>query len=420
MDPAVQALVSRQQKIDSLKQRLIQNQQTIAGSQQQSAAMQPTPAEPPQLTRQIEDPQGPLSTARILETLGASLFPLTENTGSRPTMPIPGTNRSLDLMGLLSLADAPNAPATGLLKAGAPFAALIGKQASKSTKGIRVFHGSPAEFLQGGKFSSEFINKGQGAQTFGHGLYFAENAKVAGRYKSLRRGQDGIQVEADIDVKPEHFLDWDLPWSKQHPQVQRRLEAFFDLNKNDPGFSSPSMAFIDKSGGSISSASVAHRMRLAKKFREMSLKERRAAIGDPTGQEIAEVGSGSAHGKPGVAQKLRESGIPGIRYMDEGTRTTLGGRITDISKGSDGKWRSRISFKSNTRLQGKPPTTTISPRFDTKKEAEKWANDKVSIGTRNIVLFDDSKVKALSVNGVPVVTTEGAPDLRRASPGSQE
>ena len=72
------------------------------------------------------DPLGPLSTQRILETVGESVFPLTANVPkSRPSVKIPGTKRSLDLMGGLSFADLPNAPGTAFLKSGAPFVAMI-------------------------------------------------------------------------------------------------------------------------------------------------------------------------------------------------------------------------------------------------------------------------------------------------------
>ena len=44
---------------------------------------------------------------------------------------------------------------------------------------IDAYHGSPHKFS---KFSTESIGTGEGAQAYGHGLYFAENPKVAGQY----------------------------------------------------------------------------------------------------------------------------------------------------------------------------------------------------------------------------------------------
>jgi hypothetical protein len=53
--------------------------------------------------------------------------------------------------------------------------------AEMAGKGIRAYHGSPYDFP---KFSSEHIGTGEGAQAYGHGLYFAENPEVAAEYKN--------------------------------------------------------------------------------------------------------------------------------------------------------------------------------------------------------------------------------------------
>jgi hypothetical protein len=48
-------------------------------------------------------------------------------------------------------------------------------------KGIKAYHGSPYDF---DKFDLSRIGTGEGAQTYGHGLYFAENPAVAESYKN--------------------------------------------------------------------------------------------------------------------------------------------------------------------------------------------------------------------------------------------
>lgn len=45
---------------------------------------------------------------------------------------------------------------------------------------VKAYHGSPHRFDQ---FSLDKIGTGEGAQAYGHGLYFAENPKVAGSYR---------------------------------------------------------------------------------------------------------------------------------------------------------------------------------------------------------------------------------------------
>lgn len=48
--------------------------------------------------------------------------------------------------------------------------------------GITAFHGSPHKF---DKFDMSKIGTGEGAQAYGHGLYFAENPATAGYYKDV-------------------------------------------------------------------------------------------------------------------------------------------------------------------------------------------------------------------------------------------
>ena len=145
--------------------------------------------------------------------------------------------------------------------------------------GIKAFHGSPHDFDE---FSMDQIGTGEGAQAYGHGLYFAEDVGVAkgyqprsfeaeelmlGRYKAAERAEDYIEMEAwerammhetpaeismaaaemppeykkafnkvadeldtfpregsltqvDIDVSPDELLDWDVPLSEQTKTVQ--------------------------------------------------------------------------------------------------------------------------------------------------------------------------------------------------------
>ncbi len=150
-------------------------------------------------------------------------------------------------------------------------------------EGIRAYHGSPHDFDQ---FDISRIGTGEGAQAYGHGLYFAENEGVAkqyrdtlaaqqnaatryqfsggidpayksaakdflengyGReealvglrdvYKNARDGEleaalqevisggKGRMYEVKIDASPDEFLDWDKPLSEQPGGVRKRLES---------------------------------------------------------------------------------------------------------------------------------------------------------------------------------------------------
>jgi hypothetical protein len=69
---------------------------------------------------------------------------------------------------------------------------------------LEAYHGSPHDF---GRFSLEHIGTGEGAQAYGHGLYFADAEDVARGYREQLKGS---QVELETgEVKPygEHFFN---------------------------------------------------------------------------------------------------------------------------------------------------------------------------------------------------------------------
>lgn len=151
---------------------------------------------------------------------------------------------------------------------------LLAAAAAETPTGIRAYHGSPHDF---DRFSMDAIGTGEGAQAYGHGLYFAEAEPVARGYRDMlssraapgdaqgnaydlvqRMGGDeewtaetlrdaiknvvspntkqfledtlkhvenktyadyappnGRMYEVNIDANPEAFLDWDKPLRDQ-------------------------------------------------------------------------------------------------------------------------------------------------------------------------------------------------------------
>jgi len=222
---------------------------------------------------------------------------------------------------------------------GMEFASHLGMLSPEDLAAIRAYHGTPHDF---DRFDMSKIGTGEGAQVFGHGLYFAENESVAKSYQisvpeaklrgdpvaarirsvmdtarsddqareTLRaRGDDealarfdetvkamrGNVYEVSIDVDHHQLLDWDKPLNQQHPDVQAKLNEI---------------------------------LRPSDRMPEEWIKH-----------------------SPGAEQRLREAGVPGIRYLDQGSRGTVE-------------------------------------------------------GSRNIVIFDDSLVKITHKNGEPVSAKE--------------
>lgn len=85
-----------------------------------------------------------------------------------------------------------NSPAAvGLLSGAAALAALAPQEAEAGAAGllnkIRAYHGSPHDF---DRFSTESIGTGEGAQQYGHGLYFAEREPTALSYRDALTPRD--------------------------------------------------------------------------------------------------------------------------------------------------------------------------------------------------------------------------------------
>lgn len=83
-----------------------------------------------------------------------------------------------------------------LLAMALPF--LAATKAAKAVKApIKAYHGSPHDFDQ---FSLSKIGTGEGAQTYGHGLYFADNEGVARSYRDQLSpvGAGGYELPASL------------------------------------------------------------------------------------------------------------------------------------------------------------------------------------------------------------------------------
>jgi hypothetical protein len=154
--------------------------------------------------------------------------------------------------------------ALGAIPALVPGGKVAGEAAEVApgvVRGIRAFHGSPYDFE---KFSAAQIGTTEGT-AYGHGLYFAENPKVAQAYKTT----GGKMYEVNINAEPEHFLDWDKPLNKQSGHVKDALSGILPEE----------------------------------------------LINSPSGRAFHVDASSDEDIKA-----LREAGIPGIKYLDAGSR----------------------------------------------------------------------------------------------------
>jgi hypothetical protein len=272
--------------------------------------------------------------------------------------------------------------------------------AAVEAPGIRAFHASPYEFS---RFDSSKIGTGEGAQAYGHGLYYAEAEPVMedyyrgftekarrtqptehggvsypggtmrartlqrladeGRDKTIADLESSIRFnesyapemanlyrnelefvraadpaaiklptahryEVNIKADPAQFLDWDKPLSEQTPHVQEALKTL--------GIEAPSKIERDMAEGRLKLAwqrwedalkagdtAAAARAERAIKVTESDFR----AMNNPmTGRDVYQsvvenAPTSYADRGPAIAsQSLKDAGIPGIKYLDQGSR----------------------------------------------------------------------------------------------------
>ncbi len=101
-------------------------------------------------------------------------------------------------------------------------------------KGLTAWHGSPHDFE---KFSMGKVGSGEGAQAFGHGIYFTEKREIAEFYKKeLSSKSKGKLYKAALKPQSDEFLLWDEPLSKQSKKLKKAVKGVKELN---PRFNKP-------------------------------------------------------------------------------------------------------------------------------------------------------------------------------------
>jgi hypothetical protein len=258
---------------------------------------------------------------------------------------------------------AARAAAAGV-KALGPTAGRMAEQYLTRTGGILpldVYHGSPHRFPPTatnplGEFDASKIGTGEGAQAYGHGLYLAESPAVAKEYqKNLSREYliDGKPYSgSDPDIKQvldaialggQRAEDWIRlsPAEAMSPELVKAAEFAKTLigKKVQPGGTAGSLYKVD-----LPDNAIAKMLDFDKPLSEQS-KEVQAAMDKAfqlhlgripqvnkdtfTGAQAYEMLTGGASGMQGYeniaaqgSKALRQAGIPGIKYLDQGSRGT--------------------------------------------------------------------------------------------------
>lgn len=174
-------------------------------------------------------------------------------------------------------------------------------------RGAIVYHGSPHKF---DKFDASKIGTGEGAQAYGHGLYFAESPDVAQSYAQsvkANRSKPGQVYKVDLpDDAIAKMLDWDKPLSQQ-PELRKILKS---ASANVPDMFEKRLlekAAGDKADNFWGSGAEFYRSLMAAKAQNAP-----AHIPLDKAEDLI--------GQRGASMQLNQIGIPGIRYLDGGSR----------------------------------------------------------------------------------------------------
>jgi hypothetical protein len=209
---------------------------------------------------------------------------------------------------------------------------------------IVAYHGTPHNIK--GKFDISKVGTGEGAQAYGHGMYFAENPAVAKEYqKSLSGRTDFNQQPSDsafihavesfrqagtplnaipaemkkayksvtdkdiqlaiqatekgnlykVDIPDANIpmmLDWDKPFKQQTQQVQDLLKPFMDENK------------------------------LSANAKGVDIYQTLLNVQGKKPNALARGDDFYAGLQKDVSEQLNQLGVKGIRYLDEGSRSS--------------------------------------------------------------------------------------------------
>jgi hypothetical protein len=237
------------------------------------------------------------------------------------------------------------AQAPGLLSDAAQFLRNLSPE-QMGLLGITAYHGSPHRFS---KFNASKIGTGEGAQMYGHGLYFAESPNVAKTYsprspiyeenlsnmysKAERAGnypmmevlEDAMMHSTPSDILKK-FTNLDDGYTAQHKKAAEQFANWHQKNKPEVG-GFYTVDIPDEMIGKMLDYDAP-----LKDQPEVLKAIRNAIIDDPDirksfefnvekGISGANAMSNYIGGSAGeIAQKLRGVGIPGVRYLDQGSR----------------------------------------------------------------------------------------------------
>ena len=255
---------------------------------------------------------------------------------------------------------------------------VANEYAAKLAKPELQFSGKPIKQLnvsQEAKDAAKHIESVAGSMQYGYQgseakkMFLRLPEKIQKELGDVELFDGGNLYKVDLpDDRIAKMLDWDKPLSEQPKNVQKAWKQYLSNKKPD--------GIFKNMDGSVEN--------------------------DATGKLIYEKLSEDAGDSAKASAKLKELGIPGIRYLDGGSRNTSAGELISVNKDASG-WQAKIKkTPSGTVGDGYPmgSSFTTSKSYPTEQAARDWANSKISGGTSNFVVFDRADMTILERNGM--------------------
>ena len=323
----------------------------------------------------------------------------------------------------------------GLVSPAMPFLLRAGAKATQNMPigNMIAYHGTPHE-IQGG-FDISKVGTGEGAQSYGHGMYFAENPIVAEGYKealsTFKTTLDGVPITSDNPKFSAVMTIGSQGYKKALEQAELAKKSGFVkpeiANQEIANIKALKNSKIEsvKQGNlykvDIPDKDIPNMLDWDKPLREQSDVVRQA-LGLPedkfagfkvpatgtnysfspkmTGAEFYKELTDLAKTKAGATEMLNSMGVKGIRYLDEGSRDIpkYSGDIAYIHAGNDFK-------KHNYTLDDALSGMKQAYKNANVKELKDALNEVYGIKpkqTSNFVVFDPKEVKILEKNSKPV------------------
>jgi predicted transcriptional regulator len=297
-----------------------------------------------------------------------------------------------------------------------------------------AYHGTPHTFAAEpgapfGRFRTSAIGTGEGAQAYGHGLYFAGKKEVADYYRKTLTDQALVTYE-NISFK-KNTPYWELPPKEQAIQMVQLHGKSAKFMAEDGGMPKEVIDFIseiDPQKIKVSDKGSLYKVELAPKENEYLLYDKtlgeqtkdiqnkvRKVLTELEGEDLWEYRKDLDYRditdnalenvpEPEISRRLKEAGIPGIKYLDGSSR----------SKG-EGDYNYVIFDEADVQITDKlfMPAGDVMTAVNVRNELNNKFADLIVSGQKSIETRRSRSLDNLIGNRVKIVRTTGKGDEAR-------